>query len=66
MIIDDRNNFFPQILQIRIVERVDDGKPLAQQKVGSNTPCYSIAWSPGGKQLAVAASDNKAYLFNVP
>ena len=27
---------------------------------------YGVAWSPDGKQLAVAASDNKAYLFNVP
>ena len=23
---------------------------------------YGLAWSPDGKQLAVAASDNKAYL----
>ena len=27
---------------------------------------YGLAWSPDGKQLAVAASDNKAYLFEAP
>ena len=26
----------------------------------------AISWSPDGKQLAVAASDNKGYIFNVP
>ena len=27
---------------------------------------YGVAWSPDGKTLAVAASDNKAYLFSAP
>ena len=44
----------------------DGAKPLFHQKVGPNTMTYGVAWSPDGKQLAVAASDNKAYLFNVP
>ena len=30
------------------------------------TMAYGVAWSPDGKQLAVAASDNKAYIFQVP
>jgi hypothetical protein len=27
---------------------------------------YGLAWSPDGTQLAVAASDNKAYLLELP
>ena len=27
---------------------------------------YGVAWSPDGSQLAVAASDNKAYLLKLP
>ncbi len=27
---------------------------------------YGIAWSPDGKMLAVAGSDNKVYLLNLP
>jgi hypothetical protein len=27
---------------------------------------YGLAWSPDGKQLAIAASDNKAYLLKLP
>lgn len=36
-----------------------------KRKVGNNTPGYGVAWSPDGKQLAVAASDSKAHIFKV-
>ena len=46
-----------------------DGMPAklaSQQKLGTGVMGYCVAWSPDGKQVAVAASDNKAYVFNVP
>ncbi|MCP6726028.1 hypothetical protein NL526_28630, partial [Klebsiella pneumoniae] len=41
-------------------------KPLWHQKVAPGTMAYGVAWSPDGKHLAIAASDNTAYLFHVP
>ena len=44
----------------------DAGKPLFHQKIAPGTLAYGVAWSPDGKQLAVAASDNKGYILDVP
>ena len=39
----------------------NEAKPLFHQRIAPNTLTYGLAWSPDGKQLAVAAADNKAY-----
>ncbi len=41
-------------------------KALFHQQVAPDTMTYGLAWSPDGKQLAVAASDNKAYILKLP
>jgi WD40 repeat protein len=41
-------------------------RPGNQVLSGHPDDVYSVSFSPDGKQLAVAASDNKAYIFNVP
>jgi WD40 repeat protein len=45
---------------------VATAKPLFHQQVAQYTMTYGLAWSPDGKELAVAASDNKAYLLKLP
>ena len=41
-------------------------KQVFHQKIAPGTMVYGLAWSPDGKIIAVAASDNKAHLFQVP
>ncbi len=41
-------------------------KPLWNQKVAAGVLTYGLAWSPYGKQIAVAGSDNKGYIFQMP
>ena len=41
-------------------------KPLFHQKIAPNTSTYCVAFSPDGKKVAVAASDNKGYILNMP
>ena len=43
-------------------------KPLWNQKVAAGVMTYGLAWSPDGKQIAVArsGSDNKGYIFQMP
>jgi WD40 repeat protein len=41
-------------------------KSLWNQKIAQGTMAYGLAWSPDGKQIAVAASDNKAHILQVP
>ena len=45
---------------------VATAKALFHQHIAPYTMTYGLAWSPDGKQLAVAASDNKAYLLKLP
>ena len=40
-------------------------KAISNQKIAPNTMTYGVAWSPDGKQVAVAASDNKGYIRTV-
>jgi WD40 repeat protein len=45
---------------------VATAKAISNQKVAPNTMTYGVSWSPDGKQVAIAASDNKGYILNVP
>jgi WD40 repeat protein len=45
---------------------VATAKALIHQHVAPYTMTYGLAWSPDDKQIAVAASDNKAYLLKLP
>jgi WD40 repeat protein len=48
------------------VWEVATAKALFHQQIAPYTMTYGLAWSPDGKQLAVAASDNKGYLLKLP
>jgi WD40 repeat protein len=41
-------------------------KPLFHQRIAPRTYTYGLSWSPDGSQIAVAASDNKAYILKMP
>jgi WD40 repeat protein len=43
-----------------------DNKQLAKFKLPAATQAYHVAFAPDGKQIAVAASDSKIYLFKLP
>jgi WD40 repeat protein len=45
---------------------VGAAREIVHEKVAPNTMTFGIAWSPNGRTLAVAASDNRAYLFDTP
>ena len=45
---------------------VETGKPISQQKIAPGLICFGLAISPDGKHIAVAASDEKTYLFDMP
>ena len=44
---------------------VESGTLVLRQLVNGPTPCYDVAWGPDGR-IAVAASDQKVYVFKLP
>lgn len=43
-----------------------EARPLFHQRIAPRTYTYGLAWSPDGSRLAVAASDNRAYILKMP
>ena len=45
---------------------VDGARPILQQKIAPGVQTYGVSWSPDGRRLAIAASDKRGLIFDVP